>query len=388
MCLSPDHRALKILSVTAFPVADDAASWRIRNIANSLLSKGQEVHLIQYISKSHHDILPRNGGLLSTIPSSVCAAPRAILHLKHLQKLSECDYDLVYGNTHLGAFFSVLSRLKKVPLVFDMHGGLVEELLMRNDDYRFTMRLLKLLTFLLIDVIDRKVSSKIACVSYSMMNYLREEKEVPASKLVYVPNGVDLNFFRPKSTEYRQGFKTKLGLADKFVFGYVGSFTKWQGVESLVKAAEMVGDPEIAFLVIGGERFLRKGNVLFIPRVPRSRLPDYYSACDVLVLPRPKHSATEIAAPTKFTEYTAMGKPVLATSVGDVARLLPKYKCGVLVEDNQPKTLLNGIMRCKSISEEDLKRMGAKARVLAREEFDWGRIGNMLISTMRELCQL
>ena len=42
---------------------------------------------------------------------------------------------------------------------------------------------------------------------------------------------------------------------------------------------------------------------IFIPKIPRAQIPDYYSACDVLVLPRPSHPATEIAAPTKFAEY-------------------------------------------------------------------------------------
>ena len=96
---------------------------------------------------------------------------------------------------------------------------------------------------------------------------------------------------------------------------------------------------------------------------------DHYSMCDVFVLPRPSHPATEVAAPTKFAEYAAMGKPILVTRVGDAPDLVTKYGCGVVVADNSPAELAKGIRQITDLSHEQRSEMGRQARKLAESEF-------------------
>ena len=373
---------MKILSVHISTPDESAAWWRISNIARILRSNGHEVDIVHYCRKASYEKLENKEQYVNH--SFVITSPMSV-HIKHLKVLLENQYDLVYGNTHSGVFCSLLGRLTKIPLIFDMHGGLIEEILLEN---KFSLNPSFLSRFIqnkLIDFTNLHFADKIICVSHKMIEYLHNQKGVPLKKMAYVTNGVDLEFFKPVNGEKVNDMRNRLGIENKLVFGYIGNFQKWQGVENFMEAARKVEDKDLAFLIVGGERESRENNIIFIPKIPRAQVPDYYSICDVLVLPRPSHPATEIAAPTKFAEYTAMGKPILTTNVADAADFVREYKCGIVVEDNKSENLIKGINEFRDKSEEELKRMGKNSRRLAENEFDWDKVGINLLKGIEAL---
>ena len=370
---------MKILSVCFSIPRDDAACWRISNIVKILRANGHEVDIVHYTKRSSYEKLENKEQYEH---DTFVMASMPTVHLKHLRILRRGDYDLVYGNAHSAVFCSLLGKLTKTPLIFDMHGGLVEEFLLENG-----LNISISLKFILnkfIDFMDLKLSDKIICVSKKMIEYLHDQKGIPLKKMAYVTNGVDLEFFKPVNDEKVKNMKNRLGIEDKLVFGYMGGFQRWQGVENFIEAAKRNDDKYVVFLVVGGDKKTTKNNIIFIPKIPRIQIPGYYSICDVLVLPRPSHPATEIAAPTKFAEYTAMGKPILATNVGDAARFVREYKCGIVVGDNKPENLIKGINEFRDKSEEELKIMGKNSRKLAEREFNWKKVGINLLKAMEE----
>ncbi len=387
---------MKILSVTTSLLGDDAASWRIWNIARLLQERGHEVHLVQYVRKSTHEKLKGNKLDLGEISNSVTNVPIFPLsipaaQIKHLRELNNDNYDLVYGNQSMGTFYSILGQLRGVPLVFDMHGGRVEEFLLNNQSnpkWKYSPKLFQFILDNIIYFTALYFSSKIVCVSRKMMQYLHEEKGIPLAKMAYVTNGVDLDFFKPVDEKRVNVLRKELDLGDRLTFGYIGNFQKWQGVENFIEAAERFSDPKIRFIIVGGDEKSRKGNILFIPKVPRNQVPEYYSICDVLVLPRLSHPATEIAAPTKFAEYTAMGKPVLTTNVGDASDLVRKYNCGVVAEGSSSDDLAQGFLEFKSKSKNELAKMGENSRKLAESEFDWNKVAEGLVNMVKEIVKL
>ncbi|MHA1734478.1 MAG: glycosyltransferase family 4 protein [Promethearchaeota archaeon] len=367
---------MKILSVNASGgISREGTAWhRISTIGEYLRSRGHDVKYIHYYAEStdYSKVGKEELGKHIFAPS-----PVHISLLKHLSVLKSGNYDLVYANTHYGALRAMLGKLvrPRVPLILDAHGGLVEEYLMSRTSSLRDSALYVLMKF--VDALTTKFSDEIFCVSKKMVKRLRK-RGVPAEKLHYVTNGVDLQFFSPRSREEIEGFRKKLGLEGKFIVGYLGKFQKWQGVDKLLEAGRELEDPEIIWLFVGGRDSFREKNIISVPRVPRSRVPDYYSICDVLALPRPAHPATEIAAPTKFAEYIAMGKPVLTTSVGDAALFVREHQCGLVVPDNSVPSLIRGIRELHSKTGTELERMGANARELAEAEFDWKKIGEKI----------
>lgn len=344
--------------------------WRIFNIAKILRLNGHDVDVVHYIlnnkvyeklkSESYNQDFIKNTSL-------------PLIHFEHLKKLLSQNYDLVYGNTYSGTFSSILGKLTNTPLIYDMHGGLSEEFLIKN---KINFANLPLYFFdKTIDFINLRYANKIICVSKTMIKYLHDKKGVPLEKMEYITNGVDLDLFKPIDNDKVRNMRNQLGISNKIVFGYIGGFHKWQGVESFIEAARKINNPDIAFLIVGGMERSKENNIIFIPKITRDQIPFYYSICDVLVLPRPSHPATEIAAPTKFAEYAAMGKPILTTNVGDAANFVSEYECGTIIENNKTENLVGGILAFKDKSAEELKRMGKNSRTLAENEFDWNKVG-------------
>jgi glycosyltransferase involved in cell wall biosynthesis len=313
-------------------------------------------------------------------PFGITSLP--VAHLTHLKRLCVDDYDLVYGNGHVGTFFSTIGKLIRKPLIFDMHGGLVEEFLLVHGSTVDTKLTPKFFLTKLVDFVNLHISDKIICVSKKMMSYLQEEKKVPLEKMTYVTNAVDLEYFKPANSSKVIHIKDRLGLHGRFVFGYVGNMQRWQGVERILEVANHINDKEIVFLIVGGREKLRRNNVLFIPKAPRSHVLDYYAVSDVLMLPRTKHPATEIAAPTKFAEYAAMGKPILTTNVGDAGDSVKKYKCGIVIKDNEIENMVKGIVEFRETSADELEAMSTNSRKLAETEFDWKKIAPSLSSAI------
>lgn len=374
---------MKILSVHISTPENNAEYWRISNIARILEENGHEVDLVHYCGEQKYaqfagkDEFPKDRFVVSSSTG---------IFFKHLNILREQKYDLVYANTGAAAFCSFLGKLTKVPLVFDMHGDYLQELLL---NHKFSLNphfLGEFFRFKIMEFANLRSADKIICVSKRMIKFLHRYKGIPLEKMAYVTNGVDLQFFSPKKDN--TNLKERLGLEDKFILGYVGGTQSWQGLENLIKSMNYIQDPEIAFILVGGTGksdggMEKSNNIQFIPEINRIEIPDYYSICDVLILPRPFHIATEIAAPTKFAEYTAMGKPILTTDVGDAADLVKKYNCGFVVENNEVDSLIDGINKFKNLNTRELKKMGENSRRLAEKEFDWNLVADNLLNALK-----
>ena len=371
---------MKILSVHISVPENNAEWWRISNLANIMEEGGHDVDLVHYCGESKYanfqdkDAFANNKFIITS---------QLDVYFKHLKLLRDNKYDLVYANTGAAAFCSLSGRLTKLPLIFDMHGDFLQELLLRGGSRTNPKFLANYIQFKIMELANLRSSSEIICVSNRMINYLHDYKSVALEKMDYVTNGVDLEFFRHKKHRIQE-LKENLGLDDKLIFGYIGGFQSWQGVENLIDSAKSIKDDEIAFLIVGGDRKTGNKNIISIPKINRLEVPDYYSLCDVLVMPRPSHLATEIAAPTKFAEYTSMGKPVLTSNVGDAADLVKKYNSGIVVENNNTDNIISGINQFRNLDPADLRMMGKNSRKLAENEFDWKLVGKNLLKTLEK----
>lgn len=370
---------MDILSITLINPGEDSQWWRISSMC-SILKTIYDVEMVHYIVKGsiYHNRLKNN----ENYKNEFIITNSILIPFKILKRILKKKYDLVYGNTREGAFFSIFCRLKGIPLIFDMH-GVYEEFYMTNEIGIFNIH--KLFFYKLLEVMALKFSSKILCVSKEMITHLNTKRGVPLKKMVYITNGVDLNFFKIVNDKKLFKMKEDLGLNGKFVFGYVGRFQEWQGTENLLKAAQSINEDNIKFLFVGGEETKTDGNILFKSSVPRKELIYYYSMCDVLILPRPHHVATEVAAPTKFAEYASMSKPILSTNVGDAAMFINKYKNGIIVENNDPINLKKGILSFLSLDIKIIREMGENSRILAENQFDWAEISKKLFKVVNEV---
>ena len=366
---------MKILSVTTALPQNDAECTRILNIAKLMEKNGIKIKLVHYIIKgsNNYEMFKKR-----SFKGTFLAHKPLTLMFKHLNVLRSEDYDLVYGNTFIATFFCILGKLMKKQLILDMHGISEESYFFGNSRIlSFFVKIMEMITLL--------CSNKILCVSYEMVDHLHNKKRVPRNKLFYIPNGVDLDFFKQKNKNQVTALRKKYKLENKLIFGYLGGIHKWQGFENFIEASKEINNNKFASVIVGCNisQYKQKDNITYIPRVSKNEIVDYYSLCDILVLPRPKHIVTEVAAPTKFAEYTSMSKPILTTDVGDAAKFVKKYENGLVVENNDLENLKNGINQFLIMDRDKITQMAQNSRKLAENEFDWNRISIDLNKILR-----
>lgn len=204
---------------------------------------------------------------------------------------------------------------------------------------------------------------------------------VPAGRVAIVPNGVDPDWFeaRPRAGELAE----RLGLGHGPVFGYIGSFSFYEGLPFLVEAmGSLVRRIPGARLVLAGsgrdEEALRAAakeagpSVVMLGRVPQDQVRDLYTLLDVLVLPRRRMRITELVTPLKPLEAMAAGIPVLASDVGGHAELIADGQTGVLFKAESRDSLVEQAARL--VGDPGLRRLLIdNARRWVREERTWDR---------------
>ena len=118
---------------------------------------------------------------------------------------------------------------------------------------------------------------------------------VEPGRVAVVPNGVDVEWFRPQPR--KEQLSRALGLNGGPVFGFVGSFYRYEGLPFLLEALPALQRalPGATLLLVGaGEddgalRAMAAGlgnRVVFAGQVPHDQVRDFYSLIDVFVCPR------------------------------------------------------------------------------------------------------
>lgn len=174
---------------------------------------------------------------------------------------------------------------------------------------------------------------------------------IPESKIMIVPNGVDVERFRPRprSAELAE----KLGLTGVPTFGYVSNMDHYrESQETLIEAAAHLqgeGRPEHCVLVGDGprrERLERLAESLgvgdrvhFLGRVDHELIPDYYSLIDVFVVPRTQERAAAYVTPLKPFEAMAMGLPVIVSALPALTEIAPSPERGWAFPPDDPQAL-------------------------------------------------
>lgn len=201
-----------------------------------------------------------------------------------------------------------------------------------------------------------------------------------AKPVMTIPNGVDIERFDPalSGSEIRR----RLGIAgDAIVYGFVGSFAPWHGIDLMVDAFTRLlkAHPSIHLLLIGQTNpqwkalLDRLASPALAPHitvtgfVPPWDIPPYLAAMDITVLP----NAAYYCSPLKLFEYMAMAKPTVAVSTSPVAATLQDGEEGLLFRQGDADALTAALDRLTG-NEEPRARMGAAARRRVERDYTWG----------------
>ena len=206
----------------------------------------------------------------------------------------------------------------------------------------------------------------------------------PPDRLRTVPNGVDVERFAgvdPVNLSELDG---------AFTVCFSGLFYPWHGVRFLAEAfAQLHRErPDARLLLVGeGEEAPAVRAVLarhgaleathFAGLIPRTEVPRYLAAADVLVSPH-ANVRDFIGSPIKLFEYMAAGRAIVATRVGQIPDMLRDGETALLVPPEDPQAMAVALARLQD--DDDLRaRLGATARREAQLGHSWeARVASLL----------
>ncbi|MDE2434445.1 MAG: glycosyltransferase family 4 protein, partial [Burkholderiales bacterium] len=198
-------------------------------------------------------------------------------------------------------------------------------------------------------------------------------RHMTAATICQIGNGIDLSRFDVKLT--KQDARRMLGLAqDGNVIGFVGRLSPEKGLNYLIEAAQLMTDkiPRLSLIIAGDgpehDRLHREIQSRGLTKVVhllgnRKDTPVVYAAMDVFALP-----SIDEAFPMVLLEAMASRRPVVATQVGEVCRIVTDHQTGYVVPPRQPNALANALTNLLS-QPEKLESISQAAHLHAQRHF-------------------
>lgn len=205
---------------------------------------------------------------------------------------------------------------------------------------------------------------------------------VPERKITVIPNAVDAEHFQfglPRDRE----LAARLGIGERPVLGFIGSFYAYEGIADLVRALPDVVKrlPELRVLLVGGgpchdevKALVAKlglgDTVIITGRVPHAEVDRYYTLVDAFCYPRRPMRLTELVTPLKPLEAMAQGRLVLASDVGGHRELIRDGETGMLFRAGDATALADAIVALFG-ARERWDALRAAGRAYVERERNW-----------------
>ena len=390
---------MRILLYTQyFPPETNAPANRWGYFVNYLKEKGHEITVLtSYPNHPQRKIFEgyknrwktienkENVKIIRTwtyISPSLKFFPRLLNYLSfsfssYLNSLSLKNFDLVIVSLppiSVGFIGLKIAKKRKIPLVLDL-GDLWPEAaeetgyLKKNFLYRYTLRKAKNLyqraTVILVN--SPGILENLVCF-YGLSR----------DKVIYIPNGADLEFFEDN---YNTSIiDERYSLKGKFVVLYTGILGLAQAPEIMLQTADLMQEnDQIVFLIVGSgpkEKELRDmlkklnlKNVILTGQRPREEMPLFVSRADVCLATYKNSPVFEKNIPSKIFDYMASGKPTIINLEGEASEIILKAQAGLVALPENSESLKEAIL--KIYQNPILKtKMGQSALIYARQYYD------------------
>jgi glycosyltransferase involved in cell wall biosynthesis len=216
----------------------------------------------------------------------------------------------IYGANKISAilFIFMVFMLKSLnkPIVITLHHGFLKPSQVNKDSLtHLSIRINPLIFLFGLKIFFKLISFVASCIIIHekyFKNVLTEYYGILQNKITVIPHGIESN--TPKINQEQA--KTLLNLRDYKVILYFGYLSKFKGIDLLIDLFRCLKDTnKYSLLIAGGGHPRVKGdkkyeeslhdlkekakrmskNILFTGFVPDEKLPIYFSAADVVVLP-------------------------------------------------------------------------------------------------------
>jgi glycosyltransferase involved in cell wall biosynthesis len=266
----------------------------------------------------------------------------------------------------VGAVGLAAARIRRVPFVFEVRDIWPESAIALGE-------LTNPRAILAAESLERllyRSAKRVVAVTQGIEARLVKRGMAP-SKIEHIPNGANTELFR-FSEAGRRSTRQAWGVDDKFVAMYAGIHGIAQGLETVLKAAELLREQaDIRFVLVGeGPRKpdlarmvddLALRNVTMLPEVASAEMPSYLSAADCAIVPLKREPIFRGALPSKMFEAWSCSLPVLLSVEGEADTILNAAGGGISCMPEDPEALASAI-RSLASDRAEARAMGARGR--------------------------
>lgn len=352
-----------------------------------VLSKRNKVFLVT--DGSRKEVIHENDNLTVYVE-------KAARHGRTSQKIKRAylirkNVDLFHIHDPRSGLFGVIERNK--PLILTTHGYLTNEAVANK---KTTENGLLFKIYLKIQKVSTKRADAVIAVDRRIYEWLMNEIGCDESKLYHIPNGANIDQFSPciDGSDIRR----KYDIAEQgHLIICARHLVSKNGVEYLIKAMPIIlkANPNTK-LLLAGDGPLKKmlqnlvfelnlaKNVIFCGIVDHDKIPKYYAAANVSVVPSAHVSGVEEATSISLLESMATGKPVVASNIGGLKEILSNKNIGILVPDKNISALAEAIIYTFDYPDK-AKRLGQRAREYIVKNHSWDKVAEQ-VSDVYELA--
>lgn len=220
------------------------------------------------------------------------------------------------------------------------------------------------------------------------------ERGVPRSKTFFLPNGADLELFRPLAPDNEIAQEYPFG--NRFVVMYSGLFGIKHSLEVLLEAASLLKEQkDIVFFLLGNgarrDALIREArerqldNVIFGAERNVKEIPPLLARADAcFAAVRPEPYPKKVVS-VKVFEYLACRKPVVGALSGESARILEESGGGIVVPPGDARSTADAILALYRDAEKR-RAMGEVGRRYVDENYSRSAWAARLEQRVSEMC--
>ena len=231
-------------------------------------------------------------------------------------------------------------------------------------------------------------------VTPELRKYLLTQTALEPTRVAVVPNGVDVNLFRPIP---RSEAIARLALDPrKRYIAFVGSMKPWHALEDLVAAFRLVAQqrPDAQLLLVGDgpsrpaveARAQQHGvaaRVTCVGSRPQEEVPLYLAASAFCVAPfAAGRNQTTGVSPLKLYEYMACARAVVVAELGASTEFVARERCGRVYPIGDIDAFARAMTDLLDSGEAD--RLGEAGRRVAVERHSWRRLASQISDLMAQ----
>ncbi len=213
----------------------------------------------------------------------------------------------------------------------------------------------------------------VTAVTEGIRDRLTSTKSLPRARVLFLPNGVDTDVFRPVEELQQEPHRPS--------FVFAGNHGYAQGLDVVLAAAKLA--PELDFIFVGDgsdkarlqESASREGlpNVEFKPPVAVSAIRGLYAEATAGVATLRRSDLMTGARPAKLLAIMSCARPVLYSGEGEGADLVRAADAGIVVPPEDPHALADAA-RALATEPERARAMGQRGRQYVERHMSWAAL--------------